>query len=108
MNIPIQALGLLRDVPVTISVELGTVAMRLRDVCTLVSDQVVMLDRLVDEPIDLLANGKIVARGEVVATGNRFGLRILELVDADADAAGGPIPLPITEPTSTIPEAMLP
>jgi flagellar motor switch protein FliN/FliY len=39
-----------------------------------------MLDRLTDEPLDVMVNGKLIAKGEVVAEGNRFGLRILELV----------------------------
>lgn len=83
MTIPFAALGLLKDIDVAVSVELGTCAMRLRDICGLGEGQVVMLDRLVDEPLDLLVNGTVVARGEVVAEGNRFGLRILELAGGE-------------------------
>ena len=86
MKIPFAGLGMLKDIDVAVSVELGTTNMRLRDVCTLGEGQVVMLDRLVDEPLDLLVNGKVVARGEVVAEGNRFGLRILELAGDEDDS----------------------
>jgi flagellar motor switch protein FliN/FliY len=60
--------------------------MHLRDVLALGEESVVMLDRLIDEPLDVKVNGKLIARGEVVAEGNRFGLRILELVGADQPA----------------------
>lgn len=85
MSIPFASLGMLKDINVDVSVELGTTAMRLREICAMGEGQVVMLDRLVDEPLDLLVNGKLVARGEVVAEGNRFGLRIIELAGDDGE-----------------------
>ncbi len=77
----------LKDVDVRLSVELGRTDMKLKDVLALGEESVVMLDRLIDEPLDVKVNGKLIARGEVVAEGNRFGLRILELVGADQPAA---------------------
>ena len=71
--------ALLNDVDVRLSVELGRTSMKLRDVLALAEDSVVMLDRLVDEPLDVLVNGKLIARAEIVAEGGRFGLRIIEL-----------------------------
>ena len=98
MTIPFASLGMLKDIDVAVSVELGTSSMRLRDICALGEGQVIMLDRLVDEPLDLLVNGKVVARGEVVAEGNRFGLRIIELAGGEEEdaitatpTAGGPV-----------------
>lgn len=85
-----SGLGLLDDIDVQVSVELGGTSMALRDVFAMAEDQVIMLDRLVDEPLDLLVNGKPVARGEVVAEGNRFGLKILELVGQDTAPAPAP------------------
>lgn len=76
----LDGLGLIQDIDVRLTVELGRSQMRLRDVLALGEGSVVTLDRLVDEPLDILVNGKLIARGEVVAEGNRFGLRILELV----------------------------
>jgi flagellar motor switch protein FliN len=75
--------GLIQDIDVRLTVELGRTDMRLRDVLALGEESVVMLDRLIDEPLDVKVNGKLIARGEVVADGNRFGLRILELVGVD-------------------------
>jgi len=77
-----DGLGLIQDIDVRLTVELGRSQMRLRDVLALGEGSVVTLDRLVDEPLDILVNGKLIARGEVVAEGNRFGLRILELAGA--------------------------
>ena len=72
--------GLIQDIDVRLTVELGRTQMRLREVLDLGEESVVMLDRLTDEPLDVMVNGKLIAKGEVVAEGNRFGLRILELV----------------------------
>jgi flagellar motor switch protein FliN/FliY len=72
--------GLIQDIDVRLTVELGRTQMRLREVLDLGEESVVMLDRLIDEPLDVMVNGKLIAKGEVVAEGNRFGLRILELV----------------------------
>ena len=71
--------GLIPDIDVRLTVELGRTSMRLRDVLSLTEESVVMLDRLTDEPLDVMVNGKLIARGEVVAEGNRFGLRIIEM-----------------------------
>lgn len=71
--------GLIQDIDVRLTVELGRTSMRLRDVLSLTEESVVMLDRLTDEPLDVMVNGKLIARGEVVAEGNRFGLRIIEM-----------------------------
>ncbi len=81
----------LKDVDVRLSVELGRTDMKLKDVLGLGDESVVMLDRLTDELLDVLVNGKIIAKGEIVAQGNRFGLRIVEMADGrgvNDDAAG--------------------
>jgi flagellar motor switch protein FliN/FliY len=87
--------GLIHDIDVRLTVELGRAQMRLRDVLDLTEDSVVMLDRLIDEPLDVMVNGKLIAKGEVIAEGNRFGLRILELVgngrEAPRDRRAAPI-----------------
>ncbi|WP_156842481.1 flagellar motor switch protein FliN [Novosphingobium aquimarinum] len=83
----------LRDVEVRLSVELGRTDMRLKDVLSLGEESIVVLDKLTDELLDVLVNGKPVARGEVVAQNGRFGLRIVEMLDPGADRASdnGPI-----------------
>lgn len=78
--------GLIQDIDVRLTVELGRAQMRLRDVLELGEDSVVMLDRLTDEPLDVMVNGKLIAKGEVIAEGNRFGLRILDVVGQERRA----------------------
>lgn len=80
MNAQPAGFGLIQDIDVRLTVELGHCEMTLRDVLALQEDSVIMIDRLVDEPLEIKVNGKAIARGEVVAEGNRFGLRILELI----------------------------
>ena len=61
--------------------------MKLKDVLALGEDSVVMLDRLTDELLDVHVNGKLIARGEIIAQGGRFGLRIVELAGAPSEGA---------------------
>lgn len=73
----------LKDVDVRLSVELGRTDMKLKDVLALGEESVVLLDRLTDELLDVMVNGKVIAKGEIVAQGNRFGLRIVEMAGAE-------------------------
>lgn len=85
----LRALDLIRDVDVTLTVELGRTRLPLKDVLALGEDSVVPLGRQVDEMFDVLVNGKLIARGEVVTEGNRFALRIVEMAgDARGTAEG--------------------
>ena len=74
--------GLIQDIDVRLTVELGRKSMRLRDVLALGESSVIELDRLTDEPLDMFVNGKLIARGEVIAQGSRFAIRVLEIVGA--------------------------
>ena len=69
----------LKDVDVRLSVELGRTDMKLRDVLGLAQESVVILDRLTDEMLDVMVNGKVIAKGEIIAQQGRFGLRIVEM-----------------------------
>jgi flagellar motor switch protein FliN/FliY len=89
MTIHTRGFDLLKEVDVRLSVELGRTAMKLKDVLALGEESVVMLDRLTDELLDVHVNGKLIARGEIVAQGNRFGLRIVELEGASAPVSEG-------------------
>ena len=71
------------DVAVRLAVELGRTDMPLRDVLMLGEGSTVALDRLTDELLDVTANGRVIARGEVVAEKGRFALRIVTLVGED-------------------------
>lgn len=79
MNIHPRGFDFLKDVDVRLSVELGRTNMKLKDVLSLTEESVVMLDKLTDELLDVMVNGQFIAKGEIVAQGNRFGLRIVEM-----------------------------
>lgn len=70
----------LLDVPVTLSVEIGRSKVPIRELISLNQGSVIELDRKVNEPLDLLVNGKLMARGEVVVVDGNFGLRLIEVV----------------------------
>lgn len=86
MTIQPRGFDFLKDVDVRLSVELGRTDMKLKDVLALSEESVVALDRLTDELLDVLVNGKPIAKGEIVAQGNRFALRIVELAGEAAPA----------------------
>ena len=73
-------MDLLMNVALGVSAELGRCTMRVSDVLRLGKGSVVELDRLAGGPIDVLVNNRLVARGEVVAVDDRFGVRITEVV----------------------------
>ena len=84
MTMPFDGYGLIQEIDVRLTVELGRKNLPLREILALGENSVVELDRLTDEPLDIMVNGRLIARGEVVAQGNRFAIRILELVGAGA------------------------
>jgi flagellar motor switch protein FliN/FliY len=73
-------LDLLMDVPLKISVELGRTKLLVREVLDLQSGAVVELDRMAGDPVDVLVNDKLMARGEVVVVDDKFGIRITEIL----------------------------
>ena len=88
MTIHTRGFDLLGEVDVRLSVELGRTQMPLKDVLALAEDSVVMLDRLTDELLDVHVNGTLIARGEIIAQGNRFGLKIVEMIGSEPANAG--------------------
>lgn len=73
-------LDILLDIPVGLTVELGSCHLPMRDVLQLTVGSVVQLDKVADAPVDLHVNQKLVARGEVVVVDGRFGIKITELM----------------------------
>lgn len=73
-------LKLLLDVPVNVTVELGSCKLPMGEVLKLMSGSVVQLEKAAEEPVELYVNGKLLARGEVIVVDNRFGIKITELV----------------------------
>lgn len=74
---------LLASVPLRVSVEVGSTALPLADLLTLGEGSVIELDRSVTDLFDILANGTLVARGEVVSVGDSYGIKIAEIVAAE-------------------------
>jgi flagellar motor switch protein FliN len=76
---PAGDMALLLDVPLQVTVELGRTRMRIREVLDLAPGSIIELDRIAGEPVDVLVNGKQIARGEVVVINEEFGVRITEV-----------------------------
>ena len=85
-----DSLGFVMDVPVELSVEIGRRVMRLGEILKLGPDSVLELDKLSGEPLDIYANKKLVARGEAVVIGERYGVRLKEVLVVDESKAGRP------------------
>ncbi len=83
-GVPVAAGGLdrLREVPVELSCEIGRTSMTIGEALALAPGSIVGLNRLAGEPVDLLVNGRPIARGEVVVIDEEFGLRITEITAA--------------------------
>lgn len=71
---------LLMRVPLQVTAQLGGCSLTIEEILKLGTGAIVDLNRAAGGPIDLLVNGKVVARGEIVAVGDNFGVRISELV----------------------------
>ena len=65
------------------TVEVGNTEIKIRDLLRLNEGSVIELDRLAGDPLDILVNGTIIARGEVVMVGERFGIRFSEIVSPE-------------------------
>lgn len=73
-------LDVILDVPVTISMEVGSTKISIRNLLQLNQGSVIELDRLAGEPMDVLVNKTLIARGEVVVVNDKFGLRLTDII----------------------------
>ena len=74
-------LDVVQDVKVTLSMELGRTTLTIRELLQLSQGSVIELDRMVDEHMDVLVNGTLVAHGEVVVIDDKFGIRLTDVVN---------------------------
>lgn len=72
-------LELVKDVRMNVTVELGKTNLPLKEVLQLSENSVIKLERLAGESVDLLVNGRLIAKGEVVVIGNNFGIKVTEV-----------------------------
>ena len=74
-------LRVLENIDVKLTVEVGAAELKIRELLRLNEGSVIELDRLAGDPLDILINGTMIAKGEVVMVGERFGIRFTEIVD---------------------------
>jgi len=75
-----QNMELIKDVPLQVTVRLGKSKMKIKEILELGEGSIVELDKLAGEPVDLLVNGKLVAKGEVVVIDESFGFRVKDII----------------------------
>ena len=73
-------LDVILDIPVSISMEVGSADISIRNLSQLNQGSVVELDRLAGEPLDVLVNGTLIAHGEVVVVNEKFGIRLTDVI----------------------------
>ena len=76
----VRELEFLYDVPLQVSVEVGRARILLKDLLQMGEGYVVELDKLAGEPLDLYVNSRLIARGEAVKVGDKFGIKLTEVV----------------------------
>ncbi|MCL2240546.1 MAG: flagellar motor switch protein FliN, partial [Defluviitaleaceae bacterium] len=78
-----ENMGIIMDVPLELTVELGRTHKKISEILEFSPGTIIELERLAGEPIDILVNGKFVAKGEVVVIDEMFGIRITEIVSVE-------------------------
>ncbi len=73
-------LDVILDIPVSISMEVGSTSITIRNLLQLNQGSVIELDRLAGEPLDVLVNGTLIAHGEVVVVNEKFGIRMTDVI----------------------------
>jgi flagellar motor switch protein FliN len=74
-------LNLLLDIPLKVTVELGRTHKVIKDILELSQGSIIELDKLAGEPVDILVNNKLIAKGEVVVIDENFGVRVTDIVN---------------------------
>ncbi|MEI6501259.1 MAG: flagellar motor switch protein FliN [Armatimonadota bacterium] len=88
-SLDFRNLAAMLDVPLNLTVELGRAQLPLAEVLALKPGSVVELDRFPGEPLDLYANGRLVARGEIIVLNDIFGFRVAEIPNTSLETAAG-------------------
>ncbi|OUR98967.1 flagellar motor switch protein FliN [Halobacteriovorax marinus] len=79
-KLKVQNLDFILDIPLKITVELGRTEVMIKDLLQLGQGSVLELDKLAGEPLEILVNGKLVAKGEVVVVNEKFGIRLTDII----------------------------
>ena len=79
-KLKVQNLDFILDIPLKVTVELGRTSVQIKDLLQLGQGSVLELDKLAGEPLEILVNGKLVAKGEVVVVNEKFGIRLTDII----------------------------
>ncbi|MBT3585244.1 MAG: flagellar motor switch protein FliN [Halobacteriovoraceae bacterium] len=79
-KLKVQNLDFILDIPLKVTVELGRTTVVIKDLLQLGQGSVLELDKLAGEPLEILVNGKLVAKGEVVVVNEKFGIRLTDII----------------------------
>jgi flagellar motor switch protein FliN/FliY len=79
-GLQVQSLDFILDIPLKVTVELGRSKMAIRDILQLAQGSVVELSKFAGEPLEVLVNEKLIARGEVVVVNEKFGIRLTDII----------------------------
>ena len=77
---PVQSLDFILDIPLKVTVELGRSKMAIREILQLGQGSVIELSKFAGEPLEVLVNEKLIARGEVVVVNEKFGIRLTDII----------------------------
>jgi flagellar motor switch protein FliN/FliY len=77
---PLQSLDFILDIPLKVTAELGRSKMAIRDILQLAQGSVIELSKFAGEPLEVLVNDKLIARGEVVVVNEKFGIRLTDII----------------------------
>lgn len=80
-----HSMELLRDVEVEVTLEIGRKRMRIADLLKLGAGQTLELDKAAGEPLEIMVNGRVIGRGEAIVVGDRYALRITEIVSSKGE-----------------------
>lgn len=76
----VQSLDFILDIPLRLTAELGRARMQIREILALAQGSVIELSKLAGEPLEILVNDKLIARGEVVVVNEKFGIRLTDII----------------------------
>ncbi len=77
---PVQSLDFILDIPLKVTAELGRTKIAIRDILALAQGSVIELAKFAGEPLEVLVNDKLIARGEVVVVNEKFGIRLTDII----------------------------
>ena len=74
-------LGILNEVSITVTIEIGRAQIKIRDLLNLTKDSIIDLNKLAGEPVDIYANGKLIAKGNIITANGKYCVRLLSIPD---------------------------